>query len=120
MPAAGGAVRAAKKAGGRVQRVPGHHPVLDVLARRLGALPSVRRVILFGSRARGDHDQRADIDLAVDCPAASREDWGRIWNAVDDAPTLLKVDLVRLDEAGDEFRAEIEREGIVLYDHGKG
>ena len=38
------------------------------LVSRLGAEPSVHRVILFGSRARGDARPRSDVDLAVDAP----------------------------------------------------
>ena len=35
--------------------------------KKLKALPFVERIILFGSRARGDNLPRADIDLAIDC-----------------------------------------------------
>ena len=41
-----------------------------LIARRLSAFPEVERIILFGSRARGEASERADIDLAVECPAA--------------------------------------------------
>ena len=37
----------------------------------LRALPQVGAVYLYGSRARGDHAPRADIDLAVACPGAN-------------------------------------------------
>ena len=78
-------------------------------------MPPVERVVLFGSRARGDHGTRADIDLAIECPTAAMKDWARLWAMVDDAPTLLAIDLVRLDEAPLELREEIEREGVTLY-----
>lgn len=42
--------------------------VADWLVERLARHPAVRRVILFGSRARGDHRERSDIDFAFDAP----------------------------------------------------
>jgi predicted nucleotidyltransferase len=92
------------------------HPAIGYMTEAIRAVPSVERVILFGSRARGDHDERADIDLAVSCPTATREDWARIWSIVDDAPTLLHVDLVRVEEAAPRIRRSIEEEGRVLYE----
>lgn len=95
---------------------PGMHPAVPWLVERLAALPAVTRVVLFGSRARGDHDPRSDIDLAVEAPAASLEDRAHMTATVEDAPTLLGIDLVRLDLADEPLRAAIEQEGIVLYE----
>lgn len=86
--------------------------VLDVLTR----FSTVDRVILFGSRARGDAGPRADIDLAVSCPRAGTADWLRIAEAVEEAETLLPIDLVRLEEASPDLRDRIHSEGRVLYD----
>jgi uncharacterized protein len=85
-------------AGGAADR-PGWHPAVAWLTDRLAAIPSVERVVLFGSRARGDHGPRPDIDLAVEAPEASTEDRARMVELVEDAPTLLAIDLVRLDTA---------------------
>lgn len=52
---------------------------------------------LYGSRARGDHQDRSDIDLAISCPSASNEDWQEILEIVEQADTLLKIDCVRFD-----------------------
>ncbi len=87
-----------------------------MLAQTLSAFPEVDRVILFGSRARGDNRERADIDLAVECPGAGILQWFDMLDAVDTAPTLLKVDLVRLDQAPDELAQVIRTEGRVLYE----
>ena len=93
----------------------GMHPAIAVMVEQIRRLPPVERIILFGSRARGDHDDRSDIDLGIVCPGASLEEWAAIWNIADEAPTLLNVDLVRLDEVDDALRGAIEREGAVLY-----
>ena len=91
------------------------HPAIPDLVQQLSEEPSVQRVLLFGSRARGTARDRSDIDLAIDAPDASEQEWDRIAVAVDEAETLLRIDLIRLDEASGDFREEIEREGVVLF-----
>ena len=71
------------------------------------------RVILFGSRARGDQKERSDIDLAVS--------GGNITGfslAVDEnTNTLLKFDIVNLDASvQEELLQSIEREGVTIYE----
>jgi len=87
-----------------------------MLARRLSVFPEVERVILFGSRARGDAAPRTDIDVAVECPTADIRRWFEIEEAAENAPTLLKIDLIRLDRAPEDLAANIRREGRVLYE----
>ncbi len=95
-----------------------HHRVVDELTEQIRRLPCVERMILFGSRARGDARRRSDIDLAVACPQASREEWVRIRDLADEAPTLLEIDLVRLDQGPGRMRDTIEFEGVILYEPG--
>lgn len=83
---------------------------------RLSAEPSVWRVILFGSRARGDARPRSDVDLAVEAPGASAAEWQRLADIVEDADTLLSIDLVRLEEAPEELHRRILAEGRTLYE----
>ncbi len=82
----------------------------------LRSIPEVERIYLFGSRARGDAAPRADLDIAVTCPTASREQWLRIWDQVERADTLLFVDLVRLEAASADLRARILSEGKIIYE----
>ncbi len=81
------------------------------LARKYG----VKKVILFGSRARGDNWERSDIDLAI-----SGGDRVRFTLDVDESdivPTLLMFDVVDLDEPCNEDLLEsIKRDGVVLYE----
>jgi predicted nucleotidyltransferase len=82
---------------------------------QLKALPFVEAIYLYGSRARGDNPERADIDLAIDCPTASREEWSQVMEIVEDADTLLHVDCVRLDQLSEgRFRDNIERDKVPL------
>ena len=73
----------------------------------------VSKVILFGSRARGDNWERSDVDLAV-----TGGDVLRFSLDVDeDLPTLLMFDVVNLDgPVQEELLESIRKEGIVLYE----
>lgn len=73
----------------------------------------VAKVIIFGSRARGDYREKSDIDLAV-----SGGDIIGFSLAVDEnTSTLLKFDIVNLDASvQEELRQSINQEGIVIYE----
>jgi predicted nucleotidyltransferase len=87
---------------------------------RLKALSFVEAIYLYGSRARGDHSPRSDIDLAVLCPSASQKDWLKVLEIIEESDTLLQIDCVRLDELRDEDRLKerILRQGKSLYQKG--
>lgn len=71
------------------------------------------KVILFGSRARGDNHLRSDIDLAVS--GGNISDFR--FEMDENLPALLFVDVIDLSEKlNADFLAEIERDGVVLYE----
>ena len=77
-------------------------------ARRFG----VKKLILFGSRARGTNHERSDIDLA-----AQGGDASNFAEALEELDTLLMFDVINLDGNLDaDFLAEIDRDGIILYE----
>lgn len=71
------------------------------------------KVILFGSRARGDNRERSDIDLAI-----QGGDTVAFAAGVDeDIPTLLMFDVVDLDKpVQKELLDEIRKDGVVIYE----
>ncbi|MEN8236865.1 MAG: nucleotidyltransferase domain-containing protein [Pseudomonadota bacterium] len=85
--------------------------------KKLCALPFVEKMYLYGSRARGDYHSRSDIDLAIVCPSASREEWTVIFEIVEDADTLLHIDCVRYDGLTDNnpLKQSIDEDRLVLY-----
>jgi predicted nucleotidyltransferase len=87
----------------------------DILAAVREALPGVRRVYLFGSRAVGEERPDSDLDLAVvlDGPA----DPVSLWMAGEDIASRLDVDvdLIDLLKADTVLKHQIVTTGKRLY-----
>lgn len=83
---------------------------LAALARQHGA----RRLVLFGSRARGDNRYNSDVDLAVyGMPESNRANF---WMDCEDLPMLLKFDIVHItDGMNPAFIENIKKDGVDLY-----
>ena len=73
----------------------------------------IQKVILFGSRARGDFHRASDIDLAVQGGNVCRF---RL-DVEEETHTLLTFDVVDLcSDLSPELREAIGREGVLLYE----
>ena len=91
----------------------GIRPAVVEEIKKIAEKYEVKKIILFGSRARGDYHRASDIDLAVE--------GGRITDFILDVKettsTLLNYDIVDLKEtASGEFLEAIKKEGIILYE----
>lgn len=74
---------------------------------------SVKKIILFGSRARGTNTERSDIDIAV----YGGDFDGFYWDVKEKTHSLLMFDIVQADApVSDELREEIEKDGVVIYE----
>ena len=76
-------------------------------------------IILFGSRARDDHRENSDFDIAVrsatPIPSAN---WARLQVALEEEPiTLYRVDLVDFSQLNEDYKKRILSEGKTLYVH---
>lgn len=81
---------------------------------KIKRLPFVEKVILYGSRARGDYASRSDIDLAIVCPNADVRQWAEVLEIIEKADTLLMIDCVRFDQAPQDLKASILKDGVEL------
>lgn len=73
----------------------------------------VRKVILFGSRARGTNGARSDVDLA----ACGGDVLDFHMDLEEKAWTLLSFDVVDIGKnISEALREEIARDGVVLYE----
>lgn len=84
---------------------------IATLGRQLGA----EKIVLYGSRARGDNRERSDVDLAVfGLPEGRRN---RFTDAMEALPTLLEFDLVLVSpQTSPALLENIEKDGVILMD----
>ena len=68
------------------------------LCREFGA----KKVILFGSRAKGTALERSDIDIAV----SGVEKIDLLIQKIEDLPTLYSIDIVNMDDCKNELLLE--------------
>lgn len=82
---------------------------IRVLARK----HNIEKVILFGSRARGDYQRASDIDLAV--KGGSITEFAL--DVEEETSTLLKFDVIDLSlPLQEKFLDSICREGVIIYE----
>ncbi len=92
--------------------------VIEYFRRAAASEPAITRLVLFGSRARGDARPRSDYDWAIDAPSWTDALWAA-WSLRmrDEAPTLCGIDLVWLrDSTSPALRGRIEEEGEIIYE----
>lgn len=84
--------------------------------KEIGQNYAIEQIVLFGSRARGDNKPASDIDLAV-FTLPEFDDRGHLTSDFDDIETLLKIDIVFVNDHTDlKLLENIEREGVTLYE----
>lgn len=96
---------------------PDWHPVIFDIINEAEKRGFVDRIILFGSRARGDHRPQSDIDLAFVFESSAEREWITFKDWMQhDSKTLLNLDLVDLNQCGEQLRNQILTEGICIYE----
>lgn len=93
-----------------------HDALLARLADCVRELVEPRRLLLFGSRARGTAGLWADFDLAFSGGRRDVRSLRRAREALDRVAGPFLVDLVDLDACDPAFRAQVEAEGRVLFE----
>lgn len=82
---------------------------IAALGRRYGA----KKIVLFGSRARGDNLPQSDVDLAV--YGMAKENQPAFSTALEELQTLLSFDVVHMEEAtSPALTQNIEKDGVLL------
>src|SRR5437868_6174200 len=72
------------------------------------------KIYLFGSRARGNYDERSDLDIAIDAgQPMSILDKSKIFTMIDALNMPQKTDLVDFQRASSELQSCILREGVL-------
>lgn len=76
---------------------------------------SPKKIILFGSRAKGSAYQGSDFDFAVDKSPSSAQLETLVRDKLERAAGLHKVDLIFMDAVDPKFKEIILKTGKVLY-----
>ena len=78
--------------------------------------PTIRQVWVYGSRGRGDHRPTSDIDLMVDAPEMSDQQFSSLRCRVDDLELIYRVGLDWWQRGGEAaFRENVERDRRVFW-----
>ena len=78
---------------------------------------SINKVILFGSRARGDNTERSDIDIDIDIAVYEGDFDSFYWDVKEKVHSLLSFDVVEADKPiSEELKQEIEKDGVIIYE----
>lgn len=80
----------------------------------------IDKMLLFGSRARGEHSPVSDYDVAVFERELSQRDRALLCLDIEEINTLKKIDVVFIDDnIEEEFIANITKEGVVIYEQAR-
>lgn len=91
---------------------------LEIILAVIRRHPTVRKVVLFGSRARGDAQRGSDIDLAIAAPDMDFDEYLRLRRELAELNIPYMVDLLKLEYISDQALQEnIHNEGQILYSH---
>ena len=91
----------------------GIKPIVLKEIRKAAEENGIEKIILYGSRARGDYKRTSDIDLAV-CGGNTAKFAMEIEESTS---TLLEYDVVDLGRpVQQELLESIQKEGVVLYE----
>lgn len=82
----------------------------------IGCENKINKIILFGSRARGDYSDKSDYDIAFISNNITNETKNNITNSIEELDTFHKIDLIFLDNLSnnDELTNNIVKDGIML------
>lgn len=90
--------------------------LIDEILSYLKKFDGINKVVLFGSRARGDNMERSDYDIAVYGKVTAREQCEIRYFCSEVLRTLHKIDVVFVNERTyPKLVKNIETEGVILY-----
>lgn len=89
----------------------------ELIKRCAGNYPNIYKIVLFGSRARGDYRVNSDVDLAIFSKGSDNLEMARFTNDIEDLDTLFKFDIVFITPDTDPRLLEnVKKEGVVIME----
>jgi predicted nucleotidyltransferase len=90
--------------------------VVDRINSVFALFPSIEKVILYGSRAKGNYHPGSDIDLAIVGPDVTEEQILKLEDLLDDLLLPYTIDLCRFESIRNhDLIQHINRVGIPFY-----
>jgi len=90
--------------------------IIDELQKVFRKYPQVERVLLYGSRAKGNYKEGSDIDLTIIAKEIDLKILHKIENEIDDLLLPYKIDLSIFSEIDNKSLLEhIDRVGVLFY-----
>lgn len=74
--------------------------------------PYINKVILFGSRAKGNYRYNSDIDLCIDCQKTKKIE---IFDSIDEIVGIYSFDILYTDSLNAEVEEQINKYGVLIY-----
>ncbi len=89
--------------------------ILNGVVKVLVELLSPKKIILFGSRAKGTYSPFADFDFAVDAAKPEIGIRTQLNDAIEKIAGLYSIDVVYLDAVENDFKDIILSSGTIVY-----
>jgi len=78
---------------------------------------NIEKVILFGSRARGDNSSVSDYDIAIYGSGLSTNEKAAFSLEIEEIETLKKFDIVFIDgSVSQELIKNVMNDGVIIYE----
>lgn len=78
---------------------------------------NILKVILFGSRSRGDYKYNSDIDLAIIFNNEDNDNYIKLFTKLEELNTLYKFDVIDFNKiTNNKLKDEILKDGICIYE----
>lgn len=94
-------------------------PSVVELLNRWAKYPEIDFILIFGSRALGDADERSDVDISISAPLISLTKWLEIKKMAEEANTLLWISVINFENSPPELRKRNLKEGVIVYEREK-
>lgn len=72
----------------------------------------IKRVVLFGSRAKGNQNFNSDIDICIEYLGSNK---GTVMEEIDDLVGIYSCDIVFFDNLNKEVESQIFKYGVEIY-----
>ncbi|MEF9952297.1 MAG: nucleotidyltransferase domain-containing protein [Clostridium sp.] len=91
--------------------------IMNDLVKIFTKYSNVNKVLLFGSRARGDHKENSDIDLCICGDNINHSTLANIYMDVEDINTLVGFDILSFNDIKSrELIDNILEDGVCIYE----